>query len=269
MDWPGSRTRHVAAQYVAAAAALLYSSFLMSYLLPTDRAADFVSELERPGVPYAEWYRASDLLAGVLLMVLAWLSWPAGDRGHNSQRAVRWSLVAVAAVGLSSVLDGSTSMDCRPSTQAGCDIGDNSVTGLMGQLLVGHTISGLVGFAAAGLGAAWAARAAWLQHTAGGARRTSAVTVGMRVNIVLAAAIGLCGLADLALLLVEVDVALVERIRIVVVSAWIAALPWTVKVCVPPGPGKSLRQECEDVDHDLRRETADHGGRGHDRFTEQ
>ena len=202
------------ASAIASGAAVLYSSFLLSYVVRSGQHADFVSELERPGAPYADWYRASDVLAGIGLLVLARLLWP----GRDGRAAVRWTCVMTALVGTGSLLDGSTSMDCATGSRTTCDLGDHSVLGLLHQLVVGHTVSGLVGFAAAAIGAACCARASWPAHTG-----------WMRAHIVLAAGMGLCGLADLALLLTSVDVGLIERLRIVLVSAWIISTPWTIR----------------------------------------
>ncbi|MBO1767174.1 DUF998 domain-containing protein [Allobranchiibius sp. GilTou38] len=207
-------TRRTVAWPLALVAAVLYSSFLLSYVVRRGQHADFVSQLELPGAPYADWYRASDVLAGLALLAIAWLCWP--DR--HVRTAVRWACVMVAVVGAGSLLDGSTSMDCASGTGTTCDLGDHSVPGLLHQLIVGHTLSGLAGFAAAGIGAACCARASHPAHPG-----------WMRVHIVLAAGIGLCGLADLALLLVNIDMGLVERLRILLVSAWIASVPWTVR----------------------------------------
>lgn len=207
-------TRRMLASSLAVIAAVCYSSFLLSYVTGSGQGVDFVSELELPGAPYAGWYRASDVLAGLALLALAWLCWP----GRGGRTAVRWACVMVAVVGAGSLLDGSTSMDCAAGSQGTCDLGDHSVLGLLHQLVVGHTLSGLAGFAAAGVGAACCARACWPKH------------VGwLRVHIALAAGIGLCGLADVALLLASADIGLVERVRIVLVSTWIASIPWTVR----------------------------------------
>lgn len=209
--------RRIASVVLAAVAAVLYSSFLLTYLTGSGRSADFVSELERPGAPYAAWYRASDVVAGIAMLALAWLCRSLFP-GRGVRPAVRWAVVAVTAVGVASMLDGASSMDCVSSVTSRCDLGDHSVVGLLRQLVVGHTLSGLVGFAAAGMGAAWCARAAW----------SSSNDLWMRVHIVLGAGIGLCGLADLVLLLGQIDVGLVERVRILLVSLWVGALPWTL-----------------------------------------
>lgn len=239
---------------VGALAAVSYSSFLVSYLSPTGRSIDFVSELERAGAPYADWYRASDVVAGALMVALAAQCW----RGRRSisqsgSQAIGWALIAVALVGGSSVLDSVSPMDCNPSVQTVCDIGDQGVTGLLRQLLVGHTVSGLVGFAAAGIGAAWCARVAWLGRS----------SHPMRVHIVLAATIGVCGLADLALLLGGADVGMVERVRIVAVSAWIAVVPWTVQACAQPAE-RQARQVTVARDCGSLNSTVFYGGNGHD-----
>ncbi|MBO1753951.1 DUF998 domain-containing protein [Allobranchiibius sp. CTAmp26] len=207
-------TRRASEAVLALGAAVLYSSFLFSYAVGSGQRADFVSQLELPGAPYAGWYRASDVLAGLALLTLAWLCRPAG----GGRVAVRWACVMAALVGAGSLLDGSTSMDCAAGARGTCDLGDHSVLGLLHQLVVGHTLSGLVGFAAAGLGAACCARASWPAHTG-----------WLRVHIVLAAGIGMCGLADVALLLANTDIGLVERVRIVLVSTWIASIPWTIR----------------------------------------
>lgn len=261
------RDRCLAPRVVGVLAAVVYSSFLVSYLFPTDRSIDFVSELERPGAPYADWYRASDAVAGVLMIALTALCWR-GPRSlfirQDSRRAMGWALIAVAVVGASSVLDSLSPMDCNPSVQSICDIDDQGVAGLLRQLLVGHTLSGLVGFGAAGIGAAWCARAAWLERAAhldraaGATRAVKDATTWMRVHIVLAAVIGLCGLTDLALLLVGADVGLVERVRILVVSLWIGALPWAGQV--------RTSAERDSLRTDSRGTTAHYGGNEHDKF---
>ncbi len=103
----------------------------------------------------------------------------------------------------------------RPAGQPpGNGVGtDRGVTGVLRQLLVGHTVSGLV---------------------------------------------GLRGLADLALLLVGADVALVERVRIVVVSLWTAALPWTGQV--------RASAERDSLRTDVLSTTGHYGGNEHDKF---
>ncbi|MEO8749805.1 MAG: hypothetical protein ABI384_05350 [Allobranchiibius sp.] len=70
--------------------------------------------------------------------------------------------------------------------------------------------------------------------------------------------VGLRGLADLALLLVGADVALVERVRIVVVSLWTAALPWTGQV--------RASAERDSLRTDLLSTTGHYGGNEHDKF---
>lgn len=230
-------TRRVSA-IAAVMAATLYSSFLLSYLVGGPRQVNFVSELERPGAPYAGWYRASDLIAGVLMLLIARACWP----GRTGRTSTRWAALSLVVVGACSMLDGLSSMDCATSVQGACALDDHSASGLLRQLVVGHTLSGLAGFMAAGIGAACCARAAWARQAAQPLPRPGAPSTSdawqyasgssaawwMRVHIVLAAGIGICGLGDLMLLLGQVDVGLVERVRVVLVSLWIAAVPWTV-----------------------------------------
>ncbi|MDQ2852536.1 MAG: DUF998 domain-containing protein [Actinomycetota bacterium] len=228
-------TRPVIARFTAAGSGVLYSSFLLSYLTGAQGHIAFISELERPGAPYAGWYRASDLGAGVLMVALAWLCW-----SRPQQPITRWALVAVSVTGIGSMLDATSTMDCAPTVRSTCDITDHTVTGLISQLLSGHTVTGLVGFAAAGIGAGCCARAGWqtrettrrimvtgttppLLHQAASAHRW------MRAHIVLAAVIGTCGLLDVLFLLTHTnDVAIVERVRILAVSGWIVLIPWII-----------------------------------------
>ncbi len=201
-------------------AALLYSSFLLSYLLDSGEHADFVSELERPGAPYAGVYRTCDVVAGLALVALAWMCRP----GSGARRS-EWGVCgALAAVGIGSLLDGGTSMDCESGSTSTCELNAHSVGGLLQQLLVGHTLSGLLGFIAAAIGAACCARAA-----AFGTPRAVAAARWMRLHIVLAAGMGLCGLADLAFLLADAEVGAVERARVLMASLWIVAVPWTIR----------------------------------------
>jgi hypothetical protein len=110
-----------------------------------DRTRAFVSELAVRGSPGSGWFRAADVVAGVLIVVLAvgvweWLRRPAG-----------WGMagpVLVGTVGAASIVDGVSPMACAPSVDPVCARIEQSRS-LLGQLTDLHTVSGVVGMIAA------------------------------------------------------------------------------------------------------------------------
>lgn len=191
----------------AVIAALCYSSFLLSpWTDAASSASDgFISELEDPGQPFAWLYRTSDVLAGVGVLIAAWVLWRlVAGRG--------WAAAGVALfalTGASSVLDAATSMQCDPSTSTQCAQGEHSALGLIGQLLALHTDSGLLGFIGSAAGAAVLGVAMAGRWPAWG-----------RLQIALGIAMASCGLTDIVLLLLASSIGTTERVRVLLTSGW-------------------------------------------------
>lgn len=210
--------------YLAAwVAALSYSSFLLSPLtsagMMTGRG--FVSELEASGTAYAWLYRSLDVVAGLSIIVLVFLLW----RSVGDRRRARVAMILLGLVGLSSIVDGITSMRCNPTLDRVCAAGEGTVSGLFGQLTSVHTDTGLIGFAGAGAAAILLGAVLMEERVRGSVAQLSA-----------GVAIAVCGLVDLLLLLAHRDLGAVERIRILITSAWFLLLGHFLSV-----RGRSIR----------------------------
>ncbi|MBV9821734.1 MAG: DUF998 domain-containing protein [Actinobacteria bacterium] len=194
----------------AALAALCYSSFLLAPVLrPGVSARGFVSELELAGQPYAWFFRLTDVIAGLGVLLL--VGCLRASIGRRRQEIAGRALLALT--GAASILDGVSSMGCDPLADPGCARSEQSVGGLLGQLAALHSDTGLVGFAGAAAGAILLG-AAWYD------RRPS---LGL-AQILLGVLIAGCGLADMALLLTGRDLGQVERVRTLATSLWFVLL---------------------------------------------
>ena len=103
-----------------------------------------------PGQPFAWLYRTSDVLAGLGILVAAWVLW----RLVAGRRWAATGVALLAVTGASSALDAVTSMPCDPGTSAQCAQNEHTTFGLISQLLALHTDSGLLGFVGSAAGAA-------------------------------------------------------------------------------------------------------------------
>jgi hypothetical protein len=207
--------RLVVAGYAIAGtvAGACYSSFvaarpLGSRLSMTD---SYVSELEVPGQPASAFFRLTDLAGALLIIVIAVALlvqlWP-------EVRAAAGCLF-LAGVGLASVADALDPMPCTPSTSLPCRQSLDQVP-IIAQLHQGHTLSSVVGVCAAVLA----------MLLLGVSRRVR------RWRPRLAGASLVCGVLLLTLGLSEVrmtasdGVGSVERLHVLLISAWIIALSW-------------------------------------------
>lgn len=97
---------------------LAYSSWVLAFVLPTglSQRAAFTSELEAAGQPYAWLFRASDVVAGLLLALgaVAALGWAARAPTRYAPLLVL-AFVAVALTGVTNALTGFLPLDCTTS----------------------------------------------------------------------------------------------------------------------------------------------------------
>jgi hypothetical protein len=188
-------------------AAACYSSFLLSpWTDPASSASSgFVSELEDPGQPFAWLFRTSDVVAGLGILVAAWVLW----RLVVGRRWAATGVALFALTGASSVLDAVTSMQCDPSTSAQCARNEHTTFGLISQLLALHTDSGLLGFVGSAAGAAVL-----------GVGLAGRWPLWGRWQIALGIAMASCGLADIVLLLLSSSIGTTERTRVLLTSGW-------------------------------------------------
>jgi len=114
-------------------------------------------------------------------------------------------------LGIATIADGATQMACAPSIDVVCRDQEESVHGLLAQLAQLHTVSGLIGFAAA-------TSAMLLIGTATETRVFRRFSIGCGLGVA-----GL-GLIDIPLLLTNSVIGLGERGRILLISIWLAGL---------------------------------------------
>ncbi|MFK4082766.1 DUF998 domain-containing protein [Kribbella sp. NPDC020789] len=126
------------------AAGVLYCSLLLEAAAgyPLDIHTSFLSELGAVDQPTSLYARATDLAAGVLVLVAAVLARPAA-RIH---RDVRGLLISTAVFGLGTLADSFFPMDCAPSVTEACR--NAEMLGHEGTELVIHEVTSTL----AGLG---------------------------------------------------------------------------------------------------------------------
>jgi hypothetical protein len=184
----------------------------------------YISELSVTGQPAHLLFRISDIAAGVGLTVLAavFTRWP-------PTAATRTGGVALTTVAAASVVDGVSPMGCAPSIDLQCWRADHA--SLTAQLAQPHTVSGLIGFTACMI--AITAYSAVLRHQPGLQRLAAAGFAAAGV----AACLG--GIEIAMALTAAPGVGLAERVQVVVISGWLAALSLR-ELRTPRYPGQVL-----------------------------
>ncbi len=191
---------------------VLYSSFLVagvvgSRLSPVD---SFVSELEVPGQPASGLFRLIDAVCGLVLAVFAvalWYRLP-----HD--RPATLGCAFLAAFGLSGVLDARYPMPCTPSTDRACQQRIDQVPVLV-QLHQPHALTGSFGVFAAVM-------AMLLLSVARGVCAWSPRLA--RACVVSWVLLSILGLIEVPLIYAGHGVGAVERVHILLISTWIAAV---------------------------------------------
>jgi len=193
-------------------AALAYSSFLLGGPLGStlDPMNSYVSELGAPTQPASRFFRGTDVVAGGLMVVLAVALRDSLPRGWC--RGV--GTTALGLAGASSVFDGCYPIECTPSLDRACRLREDAM-GLLGQFREPHTVSSVTGVVAA---IASMAALGHLLASVPGHRRLG--RCGQAAALV---ATGL-SLAELPLTTADPGMGLIERLFVLCVSTWIAAL---------------------------------------------
>jgi hypothetical protein len=191
-------------------AALAYSSFLLAGPLGStlDPTTSYVSELGARTQPASVFFRATDMVAGGLIIVLATALWSGLARDWRREVGT----AALELAGAASVIDGWKPMDCTPSIDQACRLREDAM-GLLGQLREPHTVSSVTGVVAA------IASMAALGSLLGCERRRRRLGLFGQVAAFVTAGLSL---AELPLTTADPGVGLIERI--VVLCAWIATL---------------------------------------------
>jgi lycopene cyclase domain-containing protein len=192
-------------------AAATYSSFLLAGWAhsPLPATTSLVSELEATGQPHHLFFRLTGVLSGIAILAVAALC----TRCLPPTTRARSGCVLLTVLGIATIADGATQMACAPSIDVVCRDQEESVHGLLAQLAQLHTVSGLIGFAAA-------TSAMLLIGTATETRtrvfRLFSIGCGLGVASL--------GLIDIPLLLTNSVIGLGERGRILLISIWLAGL---------------------------------------------
>lgn len=193
-------------------AALAYSSFLLAGPLGSrlDPTTSYVSELGARTQPASGFFRATDMVAGGLIVVLA--AALRRDLARDWRRDV--GTAALGLAGAASVFDGWKPMDCAPSIDRACRLREDAV-GVLGQLREPHTVSSVTGVVAA------IVSMAVLGSLLGSEPRRRHLGRFGQVAAVVSAGLSL---AELPLTTADPGVGFIERLFVLCVSAWIAAL---------------------------------------------
>jgi Protein of unknown function (DUF998) len=192
-------------------AAIAYSAFLLSPLTQPagTRRVEFISELEVAGHPWSWLYRLADVGAGLAIVVTA--AAVQAVLGRRPGAGLGCALLGLA--GAASVIDGFTSMRCDASTGSSCTVAEHTAGGLVSELTVLHTDSGLSGLLGVATAAVLLGRVLVARWAAWG-----------RLSIAFGIAVASTGLLDLALLLLGADVGTAERTRTLLTSCWLVLL---------------------------------------------
>jgi hypothetical membrane protein len=193
-------------------AAAAEDSFLLARPLGAtlDPVNSYVSELGVRAQPASGLFRVSDVLAGLLIVVLA-LMLRDGLPRHWQREAGR---AALAIAGAASLFDGWHPMGCAPSIVAACRPHPGLI-GLLGQLREAHTVSSVVGVVA--VVASMLLLGRLLREIPRWRHLGELGQVAALVVIAL-------GILELPLSLTNQWVGLVERIQVLWMSGWFAAL---------------------------------------------
>jgi hypothetical protein len=192
--------------------AACYSSFLAavplgSRLSPAD---SYVSELEVPGQPASAFFRLTDLVAALCIAVLAVA---VGVRLRPAARATV-GCVFLAGAGLASLGDALAPLPCTPSTSQDCRHYVNKVD-VLAQLHQQHTVSSIVGLVAVVTAMLLLGGSGRLRRWAPRLARSSR-TVGAAVAVLACCEVPLAYLGH--------GVGAAERLHVLLISAWLAAL---------------------------------------------
>jgi Protein of unknown function (DUF998) len=209
---PAARRRLALGGVAGLVGAAAYSSFLFARPLGSklDPVNSYVSELGVRTQPASAFFRASDVLAGLLIVLLALVlrNGLPRDPRREAGRA------ALAIAGAASVFDGWHPMGCTPSVDVVCRPHPD-VIGLLAQLREAHTVSSVIGVVAA------VASMLLLGRLLGESPRWRSLG---EIGQLAAVAVIALGLLELPLTLTNHWVGLVERASVLCISCWYAAL---------------------------------------------
>jgi hypothetical membrane protein len=194
------------------AGAALYSAFLVagwagSHLSPTD---SFVSELEVRGQPANGFFRLTDLVSGLLIVVFA----VALRYRLPNDAAATLGCACLAVLGVAGVCDACYPLPCAPSTDWSCQRHLDDVS-VLAQLHQRHTLSSTVGVLAAIAAMLLLARARGIM--VGWPRLAEA----SRLGAVLLAALACL---EVPLTYLGHGAGAAERVHVLLISTWISAM---------------------------------------------
>jgi hypothetical membrane protein len=194
-------------------AALLYSSWLLSYALPVNVGTvdGYVSELPARDQPYRWIFAGSDIAAGALVLAVGIAGAVKDWRAPWWLRAAWWAL---AVFGLFTVLDAAFPLDCAPSVTQACHDAEQNWT-VSGSHRI-HAVTSVVSYVAI---IAHMGLAAW------GERRRPGLWPGLgRSAAPLAAVMLVSTLTVLALVPTAKWIGVPQRVSVACVALWLVLL---------------------------------------------
>ncbi|TWS21498.1 DUF998 domain-containing protein [Tsukamurella asaccharolytica] len=226
------------ARLILLAGTLLYSAWVLAPLLGSrlSQLHSFVSEVGAAGQPNAQFFRATDLLAGTAFVVAAAL-------GHRALRPVSVlgliTLAGLVAFGAATMLDALMPLSCTPTADAACAA--REAAGHVPFTHVGHAFSsGIAGFGAVVAVLGWAlwhrseTKARSAGQGAGRAFDGARLTLGMGVAYLVATAWTLAAMVQPNLYL-----GLAQRAQVIAITLWLVLLATSPRVrrprALPPG----------------------------------
>ncbi|MCS3779509.1 DUF998 domain-containing protein [Tsukamurella ocularis] len=199
------------ARLILLAGCVLYSAWIVAPLLGSQLSPlhSYVSETGSVGQPNAQFFRATDLLAGTAFVVAAALAHRAA---RPMPKLALVALVGLFVLGAATMCDALMPLSCTPTADAACAA--REAAGQVPLTHVGHAVSsGLAGFAGAVAVLGWGL---WRRSSGfDGAR----LPLGMGMAYLLATAWTLAAMLEPALYL-----GLAQRSQVLTLTLWLVLL---------------------------------------------
>ncbi|GAA1011475.1 DUF998 domain-containing protein [Tsukamurella strandjordii] len=221
------------ARLVIIAGAIFYSAWIFAPTLGStlNGLRSYVSEVAATGQPYAQFFRATDLLAGTCFIVGAALWWKAAR--PESRFAWAW-MGGMIVLGAATMCDALLPLSCTPTADATCAYREAN-----GQVPFTHLAhaysSGLAGTGGAVAVLAWGA---WLLRGGhdGALRTVRPVTVVAFFAGLTYLIASVWTLAAMAITDPDLYLGVAQRLQIAGLTVWLVLIALPIPVRPPPDP---------------------------------
>lgn len=222
------------ARLILLAGCVLYSAWMIAPLLGSRLSPlySYVSETGSVGQPNAQFFRATDLLAGTAFVVAAALAHRAA---RPMPKLALVALVGLFVLGAATMCDALMPLSCTPTADAACAA--REAAGQVPLTHVGHAVSsGIAGFGGVVAVLGWGL---WRRSGGTGARGFDGarLPLGMGVAYLLATAWTLAAMLEPALYL-----GLAQRSQVLTLTLWLVLLATSPQARRPRGPRPRARR---------------------------